>query len=493
MKKYLLEITVFVCWAVIMIFELIGARILWPYLGTSIFVWTSLIGIILWSLSFWYYLGWKIADKKANLEFLSKIIFLWAIFILLTIIIKNILLIFITTTIDDIKIWSIIASLLLFLPTSLLLWMVSPYVAKLKIENLSNSWTTIWNLYAISTAWSIIWTFLSGFFLIPFFWTNTLLIILSITLLLLSIFVYNKKYLISRFVFLFIILIIYLGSKELKEINKQKGFIDTDTAYSRVWIYDSIQKDTKLKTRNLLINNEHSSAMFLDNSELVYEYTKYYNLAKHFFPDFKNTLMLWWAWYSFPKSFLLNYPNSKIDVVEIDPKMTELAKNYFKLTDNKNLQIYHEDWRVYLNKTNKKYDVIFWDAFSSHYSIPYQLTTKEAIQKKYDILNKDWVVILNIISAIEWEAWQFLQAEYKTYKSIFPQVYIFPVRKENDWKEVQNIILVALKSDKTPDFFSSDSTLNSYLDHLWEKEIISDLPILTDDYAPVDYYINKTI
>jgi hypothetical protein len=53
--------------------------------------------------------------------------------------------------------------------------------------------------------------------------------------------------------------------------------------------------------------------------------------------------------------------------------------------------------------------------------------------------------------------------------------------------------LVALKSDKKPDFYSSDLTLNSYLDHLRKKEIISDLPILTDDYAPVDYYINKTI
>lgn len=493
MKKYLLEITVFICWAVIMIFELIGARILWPYLWTSIFVWTSLIWIILWSLSLWYYLGWKIADKKADLEFLSKIVFLWAIFILVTIVIKNILLIFITTTIDDIKIWSIIASVILFLPASIILWMVSPYVAKLKIEKLSNSGTTIWNLYAISTAWSIIWTFLSGFFLIPFFWTNILLIILSITLLLLSIFIYNKKYLISKFILLFIILIIYFGLNEIKEINKQNGFIDTDTAYSRVWIYDIIQKDTKLKTRNLLINNEHSSAMFLDNNELVYEYTKYYNLARHLNPHFKKTLMFWWAWYSFPKSFLLNYPNSKIDVVEIDPKMTELAKKYFNLRDNKNLHIYHEDWRVYLNKTKNKYDVVFWDAFSSHYSIPYQLTTKEAIQKTYNILNKDWVVILNIISAIEWDKWQFLQAEYKTYKSIFPQVYIFPVRNKNDWNEVQNIILVALKSDKKPDFYSSDLTLNSYLDHLRKKEIISDLPILTDDYAPVDYYINKTI
>ncbi len=493
MKKYLLEITVFICWAVVMIFELLGSRILWPYLGTSIFVWTSLIWIILWSLSLWYYLGWKISDKKADLRWLSIIIFFASIFIVLNIITKYIILNSITWITNNLKISSVISSIILFAPTSVMLWIVSPYVAKLKINNITNCWTTVWNLYALSTAWSIFGTFFAWFFLIPFFGTNILTIILSTILLLLSILVYNKKYLISRFILLFIILVIFLSIDSINELHKKNGFIDLDTAYSRVWIYDSIQKDTKLKTRNLLINNEHSSAMFLDNNNLVYEYTKYYNLAKHFNPQFKKTLMFWWAWYSFPKSFLLNYPDSKIDVVEIDPKMTELAKNYFKLTDNKNLNIYHEDGRVYLNKTKEKYDVVFWDAFSSHYYIPYQLTTKEAIQKTYDILNKDWVVVLNIISAIEWEAWLFLQAEYKTYKSIFPQVYIFPVRNKNDWNEVQNIILVALKSDKKPSFYSSDLTLNSYLDHLWKKEIISNLPILTDDYAPVDYYINKTI
>jgi spermidine synthase len=52
------------------------------------------------------------------------------------------------------------------------------------------------------------------------------------------------------------------------------------------------------------------------------------------------------------------------------------------------LHIYHEDARVFLNKTKNKYDVIFGDAFSSHHSLPYQLTTKEAIQKNYDILNE---------------------------------------------------------------------------------------------------------
>ncbi len=239
------------------------------------------------------------------------------------------------------------------------------------------------------------------------------------------------------------------------------------------------------------INNENHSSMFLDNNELVNEYTKYYHLAKHFNPDFKTTVMLGWAGYSYPKDFLVKYPEAKIDVVEIDPKITALAKKYFNVKDNPKLTIYHEDARVYLNKTKETYDIIFWDAFTSHYSVPYQLTTQEAIKKEYDVLNDNWVVILNIISSIEWKRGEFLRGEYATYKSIFPQVYIFPVIEENNWNKVQNIILVAIKSTKKQTFNSTDETLNAYLQHLWKKPIDTDIPILTDDYAPVDYYINK--
>lgn len=273
----------------------------------------------------------------------------------------------------------------------------------------------------------------------------------------------------------------------------KSGFIDVDTAYNRIWIYNRIDFRTNKIVKMMGINNENHSSMFLDSDELVNEYTKYYHLAKHFNPNFKKTLMLGGAGYSYPKDFLHKYPEATIDVVEIDPKVTELAKKYFRLEESPRLTIYHEDGRVFLNKTPEKYDVIFGDAFSSQHSLPYQLTTKEAVQKKYNILNDDGMVILNIISAIEGEKGKFLRAEYATYKSLFPQVYLFPVAYLGNSNMVQNIILVALKSEKDQTFNDSDPKLNEYLQHLWKKTVDADVPILTDNFAPVDYYINKTI
>lgn len=491
--KYILEAAVFVCGAVVMIFELVGSRVLGPYFGTSIFVWTGLIGIILGSLSLGYYLGGKIADKNPSFNNLSLIIFLSSIFIGLAIIIKDPLLLILQNNFTGINIGSILASLILFLPTSVLLGMVSPYAAKLKIDNLSTSGSTVGNLYAISTAGSIAGTFLSGFYLIPRFGTNKLLIMIAITLIIVSTLLSAKQFIKIKLSALIIALFGLLIINRLNFMSEKNGFADIDTAYNRIWIYNHNDAKTNKPVKIMGINNENQSSMFLDNDELVNEYTKYYHLAKHFNPNFKKALMFGGAGYSYPKDYLNKYPQNTIDVIEIDPMVTELAKKYFNLKKNSRLNIYHEDGRVYLNKTRKKYDAIFGDAFGSHYSVPYQLTTKEAAQKKYDILNNGGVVILNIISSIEGKRGKFLRAEYITYKSIFPQVYLFPVRQPADGKEVQNIILVALKSKNGQTFNDSNPKLNEYLQHLWKKEIDADMPILTDDYAPVDYYISKAI
>lgn len=93
-SKYSLEFTVFTCGAIVMVFELVGSRVIGPFLGTSLFVWTSLIGIILASLSLGYYLGGKQADQNATVSNLSKIILFAGICITITIGIKDLLLLF---------------------------------------------------------------------------------------------------------------------------------------------------------------------------------------------------------------------------------------------------------------------------------------------------------------------------------------------------------------------------------------------------------------
>ncbi len=492
-RAYILELVVFVCGAVVMVFELVGSRMLGPYFGTSIFVWTSLIGIVLGSLSLGYYIGGIIADKKPSEASLAFIISLSAAFVGITLFLKDFLLMYLPTHFPDIRITSVLASLILFSPASVLLGIVSPYAVKLKLNDLKTSGATVGNLYAISTAGSIFGTFLAGFYLIPHFGTNKLLLILALSLLVVAVLLSLKK---NRVFNVSVLATIFLSWTILSmSLNlRENGLIDIDTAYNRVWIYDYVYPENDLLTKVMGINNENHSSMYLRSDELVNEYTKYYRLARHFSPGLKTTLMFGGAAYSYPRDFLREYPSATIDVVEIDPQLTELARRYFRLEDNPRLSIYHEDGRVFLNKATKKYDAIFGDAFASHYSVPYQLTTQEAVQRQFDILEDQGVVILNVISSIEGARGQFLRAEYATYRSIFPQVYLFPVGDAVHGTVTQNIMLVALKTDKRPEMFSQDyPELNAYLQHLWKKEVEADMPVLTDDFAPVDNYMSRAI
>src|SRR5215210_7066329 len=117
-KKFLLEITVFVCGAIVMIYEIIGSRLLSPYIGTSTYVWTSLIGVILAALSLGYWLGGKIADKKPDIKILALVLFLAGGFVSLTILFDDLILVIIAQSSLILEIKSIIAALLLFAPAS---------------------------------------------------------------------------------------------------------------------------------------------------------------------------------------------------------------------------------------------------------------------------------------------------------------------------------------------------------------------------------------
>ena len=489
-SKYILEFAVFMCGAVVMIFELVGSRVIGPFLGTSLFVWTSLIGIILASLSLGYYLGGKQADKNASMSRLARIILLAAICIAVTIGIKDILLLFLQKNVGEIRTASVIASIVLFMPASIFLGMVSPYAAKLKLSSLENTGRTIGNLYALSTAGSIFGTLFAGFYLIPFFGTNKLLIFLAIILVLISIVLSLKTYIKSKVAVLLFLVSGLIAFNFLDGLLIENGFLDLDTSYNRIFITDSKQQVRNLTIRRMGINNEAHSAMYLESDELVSEYAKSYHLIRHFYPDFKSSLMLGGAGYSFRKSYLKTYPNAKIDVVEIGPKVTQLAKDYFKLKEDPRLSIFHNDGRTYLNHTEKTYDIILGDAFSSSYSIPYQLTTQESAQKMHDILNDDGIVILNIISSIEGDSGKFFRAEYATFKTVFPQLFVYPLHDSKNGSTIQNIFLIASKSkDKIYPFSSDDIYINNRLQKFWHKKIPNDLPILTDDFAPVDYYI----
>ena len=254
-----------------------------------------------------------------------------------------------------------------------------------------------------------------------------------------------------------------------------------DSEYSRIWVrkvqagevtYKTLQVDTGLES---YINQE--------TGEMGAKYLSYYDLFEYYDKEADDALMIGGAAYTYPMHYLRKYENKKIDVVEIDEKMTKIAEDEFGLDkDNPNLGLITQDGRSYLNYNEKKYDTIFIDAFKG-LNAPFELTTYEAMQKAYNSLEENGTVITNIISSVEGEESDFIKYEYSTYKAIFDDVKVFKVNSDDSNTERQNLILVGIKgecsinSDKEEEY---KDLLNNEI-----KDFSSDKSIVTDNYAPI--------
>ena len=335
MKKYGLELIVFITGAVVMALELVGSRIVAPYLGTSIYVWTSLIGIILASLSLGYYWGGRLADKKPEYRTFSLLILASAFLVGIISLIKTPVLVSISKFVPDVRLAAVLAATLLFAPSSTVLGTISPYAIKLRMKDLEHSGATVGRLYAISTVGSIIGTFLAGFFLISFFGSRNILIFLSMTLFcvyFLASFGDNSR---SGKTTAIILITMLLSAFFFQTSVADNNIIDLDTNYSRIIIEERFDSDISKKVRFIRVDKKWAQGAVIigEPDELYFDYSGFYRLAEHFNPGNKKALLLGGGVYTLARDYVRRNPGGSIDVVEIDPQFTSLAKEYFYLTD----------------------------------------------------------------------------------------------------------------------------------------------------------------
>ena len=252
-------------------------------------------------------------------------------------------------------------------------------------------------------------------------------------------------------------------------------------------IYNSKLNNENIRILN--IDSGYESATFTDDNkvnELVFDYTKYYDLMFNANIEINNTLLIGGAGYSYPKYYISHFENKNMDVVEIDGGITEIAKKYFYLDkllvdydiqNNKRLNLITEDGRTYLNKNTKKYDAILNDAFSGN-SPAKTLTTIENIKNVKKSLNKNGVYLTNIISSLDGEKSKFLKAEVNTLQHVFKNVYVIPCHDNNDVYSSQNNMVIA-----------TDDNLS--FEHSFKLNIMENEIVITDEYCPIDTLIPK--
>lgn len=160
--------------------------------------------------------------------------------------------------------------------------------------------------------------------------------------------------------------------------------------------------------------------------------------------------------FTLPTAILNRFDDVTVDVVEIDPLLPDIAKEYFDLPDDPRLSIFTQDGREYVSSSTKKYDLIILDAFSG-YSIPDHLITVEAAREYEKLLTPHGVMGINFISAYHSYKQSLTYQLHAVFSDAFATVEIFPCDPYMSTPYEQNLILLASKNIDMPrlDYFQA--------------------------------------
>ncbi len=484
-QKYKLELVSFVVGGTVLAFELTAARIVAPYIGTTIYTWTSVIGVILAALAAGYATGGIVADQRKSANDVVLLLLGSAIALILVIVLKDWVLSTISQQPISLRWQALLASLILFSIPTFLMGMISPYLARLSITKLSSSGSSLSRISAAGTLGSLFGTFITGYVLFYLLGSRYILTWLSIVLILTSLFL-SVKYFLAFRIFLLMMAFCMLLFAPHATLVDSSVVDDFDTQYSRILITDRYYDNKPIRVLQM-DNLAWQSGVFKGGSkDLVFSYTKAFAEVLKAQPQAKNILIIGGGSFSFPEYTASVYPNTKIDVVEIDPQLTVVAKKYFNFQQPPNVNIINQDGRQFLNESKDKYDIIFLDVFTSLVP-PYQLMTKQAVQKAQNSLSSDGIVVLNVISSVNGSRSMLTGALVATYESVFNGIDFYQVDGNIPKTIAQNLLLVASSN-------TIDKQINSQLIASGARTFhTANQPnsfkytkILTDDFAPVE-------
>jgi spermidine synthase len=536
MQKELVKanMVVFIASFCTLVIELVAGRIMAPYVGVSLYTWTSIIGIVLAGISIGAYLGGLVADRYPRPSTLGWLLFFSGLGAFSISPLTNLVggAEFQTSLMVRIL---LITAIVFFIP-SCILGMISPVVVKLTLHNLQKTGNVVGKIYAFSTLGSILGTFATGFFLIQWMGTRNILLtmgaILIISAPIFGNFFQRKKVFFIFFLSLFVYFILVfplavwggyaavyperssIPTSPLQAMKALYGLafefpIDEETYFFKESDYYTIKVKKNIRGDNghpleslVLDHLVHSYTDLKDPLYLEYEYVRIYEEVVRWQAaqrrSFK-TLFIGGGGYTFPRFVEAKYPEAKIDVVEIDPEITRVVHQYLGISKESRIRSFNEDgrWFVMNSKNQGTYDFIFGDAFND-LSIPYHLTTKEFAAQLKRLLRPDGLLLANVIDSFKKGA--FMPSYIRTLEEVFGKgnVHLILLTSDYDHIGISTCVIVASPQPLDMEDFvkkvkgKQGESITSHVmppDRLQQYLSERYSVILTDDYVPVDNLI----
>ena len=405
--------------------EICATRLLAPYFGQSTVVWANVIGLILIYLSAGYWLGGRIADRHPTRRVLGLILVIAA---LCTAVLPFIARPFLNLALQGFNavsvgtvVGSFLSTLLLFSVPVTLLGMASPFALRLALTDIERAGRTSGRLSSLATVGAIIGTFGSALVLIPGVGTQRTLLSAALLVALVSIPLLLRPALIASTV---IVVLLILPPGLVKET--------TGTLAERETTYQFIQVARESGGRIVMRFDDgiaDQSVYRVDTALTGGEWDMPLIVPPMLARPLHHVLVIGNAGGTTARALASEYPGIDIDAVELDPVVTQLARQYMGLDAIPNLHVTTADGREYLATTSQRYDLIVVDAYRTEY-IPFYLATQEFFALLRAHLNPGGGVALNVERVPGND--QLVRAIAGTVATEFPQVVVWPALHFNE-------------------------------------------------------------
>jgi spermidine synthase len=474
--------------ASIMIVEILGAKMLAPYVGTSHFVWTAQIAITLVALATGYYVGGLLVDRSPRLGRLYWAILGAAIYLGVTVLVVEP--VAYRCLNFKLALGSLLASAFLFFVPLALLAMVGPFFVRMLTFSVTGVGGNVGRLTAVSTLGSFLGTVLIGYVLVPYFPNSVTMYATSSVLLLATagyFAVWERKKVSVALVSIAVLFGLLPGGIGVAMDRPGTGegwreIYRANSNFGRLQVIDAQNGACRYFLNDLLPQNAYDPA----TQKSVFMFSDVlHSLARGYAPEFNDVLVIGLGVGIVPMKFVRD--GARVEAVEINPAIVPIAKKYFDL-DPARLNIAIDDGRDFVNRCAKKYDVIILDAFLGD-SAPAHLMSRESFASIRGLLKTNGVLVVdnwgeNIVSR------DFLVASLdKTLKAVFRNVRIHASGNGNVFFVASDQAELQLRNP--PDL----SIMHEMCRHEVGDAIANILTtnprhgiILTDDFNPVEYY-----
>lgn len=503
-SPWVLPASVCITGACVLIMEVLGTRILAPYFGNTIFTVSSVISVTLGALSAGYYIGGVCADRWASFRIYSIVIICSGVVVTLSYAASTYVLPLIGQRMP-ITSGPFLSSLVLMFVPALLLGTISPFAVKLQSTYFPDRGVgrIAGEILFWSTGGSIAGSLATGFVLIPRFAIDTIVVGAGATVSCTgaALFLYQARPRMRAIAALLTLPVLHGLPIHAARPWSLGVLYEEEGVYSRVKIHDGVHEGRP--TRFLQLDRSMAGAMFLDASdpgELAFDYSRYYVLYRALELQLHTALVLGGGAYSLPKALLNEAPDVRVHVAEIEPRLFDLAKQFFRARDDPRLIIDNDDARRILARATTRYDLVFADAFSTVLSIPPHLTTVEFFALVRSRLNEAGIFIANINGSLDDRPQSFTLAAMKTFRSVFANSYFFAIRSP-EFVGLQNILFVGINGPRRLDLRTPKivNRQDMWLQSLVERQINVEglewdkYQLLTDNFAPVEYMTAKEL